>query len=75
MAPQLTGKAQKAFAAMEEAEASDYDQLKKVILKHYNISGETYRQWLQTMVKNSDESNWEMGTRVMELVQKWMAEL
>ena len=75
MAPQLTGKAQKAFAAMEEAEPSDYDQLKKVILKHYNISGETYRQWLQTMVKNSDESNWEMGTRVMELVQKWMAEL
>ena len=60
---------------MEEAEASDYDNLKKVILKHYNISGETYRQWLQTMVKNSDESNWEMGTRVIELVQKWMAEL
>ena len=26
LAPQLTGKAQKAFVAMEEAEASDYDQ-------------------------------------------------
>ena len=26
LAPQLTGKAQEGFAAMEEAEASDYDQ-------------------------------------------------
>ena len=33
LAPQLTGKAQKAFAVMEEVEASDYDQLKKAILK------------------------------------------
>ena len=74
LAPQLTGKAQKAFAAMEEGEASDYDQLKKAILKRYNISGETYRQRLRTTVRKSDESNREMATRVMELVQKWMAE-
>ena len=60
---------------MEEAEASEYDQLKKAILKRYNISGETYRQRLQTTLRNGDESNWEMATRVMELVQKWMAEL
>ena len=60
---------------MEEAEASDYDQLKKAILKHYNISSETCRQQLQTTVRNGDESNWEMATRVMVLVQKWMAEL
>ena len=46
LAPQLTGKAQKAFATMENAEASDYDQLKKAILKCYNISGETCRQRL-----------------------------
>ena len=58
LAPQLMGKAQKACAAMEEAEASDHDQLKKAILKHYNISGETYRQWLRTTVRKSDESNW-----------------
>ena len=49
LARQLTGKAQKAFAAIEEAEASDYDQL-KVILKHYNISGET-----QTAVTDNGE--------------------
>ena len=66
-APQLTGKAQKAFAAMEEVEASDHDQLKKAILKCYNISGETYRQRLRTTVRKSDESNQEMA---VELVQK-----
>ena len=63
LAPQLTRKAQKAF----EVEASDYDQLKKAILKRYNISGETYRQRLRTTVRNSDESNQEMA---VELVQK-----
>ena len=71
LAPQLTGKAQKTFAAMQNAEASDYDQLKKAILKCYNISGETCRQRLRM----SDESNQEMVSRVMELVQKWMADL
>ena len=71
LAPQLTGKAQKTFAAMRNAEASDYDQLKKAILKCYNISGETCRQRLRM----SDESNQEMVSRVMELVQKWMADL
>ena len=33
VAHQLAGKAQKAFAAMDEGQASDYDQLKKAILK------------------------------------------
>ena len=28
--------------AIEEGEASDYDQLKKAIRKCYNISGKTY---------------------------------
>ena len=40
----LTGKA---FVAMEEGQASDYDQLKKAILRCY-ISNETYRQRLRT---------------------------
>ena len=33
LAPQLTGKAQKAFAALEEPQACDYDALKAAILK------------------------------------------
>ena len=72
--PQLTGKAQKAFAAMDEKQAGDYDELKKAILKHYNVSSEIcWHRW-RTVVREGDESNQEVETRVMELVQNWMGE-
>ena len=38
LAPQLTGKAQQAYAAMALQEAREYEDLKKAILKRYNIS-------------------------------------
>lgn len=43
LAPNLTGKAQQAFAALPEASAGDYDQLKAAILKRYDVNQETYR--------------------------------
>ena len=43
LAPNLTGKAQQAFAALPAASASDYDQLKVAILKRYDVNLETYR--------------------------------
>ena len=46
LAPQLTGKAQKAFAALEDGAAGDYDALKAAILKRYGINEEAYRQRL-----------------------------
>ena len=70
LAPQLTGKAQKAFTVIEEGQASDYDQLKKAILKRYNIRGETYTQRLRTTARKSDKSSREMATKIMELVQE-----
>ena len=44
LAPQLTGKAQQAYAALSIADASDYDTLKIAILRWYNINEETYRR-------------------------------
>ena len=41
LAPQLTGKAQQAYAAMAGEESGDYDSLKDAILKRYNINEET----------------------------------
>ena len=43
LAPQLTGKAQQAFAAMTPEEASSYDRVKQAIFLRYNITEETYR--------------------------------
>ena len=42
LAPQLTGKAQQAFAAMEMTGAGNYDDVKAAILLRYNINEETY---------------------------------
>ena len=74
LAPQLTGRAQKAFAAMGEVEAGDYDALKTAILKRYNINEETYRLQLRSISKQSGESYRELATRVMDLMCKWTAE-
>ena len=40
LAPQLTGRAQQAYAAMRNADAQDYRRVKEAILRCYNISEE-----------------------------------
>ena len=41
LAPALTGRAQQAYAALEEAQANDYDQLKEEVLR-YDINEESW---------------------------------
>ena len=38
LAPQLTGKAQKAFAAMDKADTCDYTKVRSAILTRYDIT-------------------------------------
>ena len=71
-APQLSGRAQKAYTALPSAEANDYEQLKKAILKRYDINEETYRQRFRSTRKKSDESHRELVVRLQDLRQKWM---
>ena len=42
LVPQLSRKAQQAYAALPADEAKDYDQVKSAILRRYDISEETY---------------------------------
>ena len=51
LAPQLTGKAQQAYAAMAGDVANNYDQVKEAILKRYNISEESYRMRFRTITR------------------------
>ena len=44
LAPQLTGKAQQAYAALQPDETKTYETVKAAILRRYNINEETYRQ-------------------------------
>jgi len=44
LAPQLTGRAQQAYAALNADDAAKYEKVKAAILRRYDISEETYRQ-------------------------------
>jgi hypothetical protein len=69
LAPQLTGKAQQAYAAMAGEDAGDYDSLKGAILKRYNVNDESYRMRFRSVAKRQEESYQEMATRTMDLLQ------
>ena len=74
LAPQLTGKAQQAYAAMAAEEAGDYDRVKTAILRRYNINVETYRQQFRAATKRGEESHRELLVRLQDLAQKWVKE-
>ncbi|KAL5489194.1 hypothetical protein EMCRGX_G018260 [Ephydatia muelleri] len=71
LAPQLTGKAQQAYAAMRAEDAGTYQLLKEAILRRYDISDETYRQRFRETVKKEDETVSELAVRLDDLLQKW----
>ena len=56
LAPQLTGRAQQAYAAMPAEEAGDYEALKIAILRRYDICEETYRQRFRGAERKEDET-------------------
>ena len=70
-APQLTGKAQQAYAAMRAEDAGTYQLLKEAILRRYDVSDETYRQRFRETVKKEDETVSELAVRLDDLLQKW----
>ena len=73
LAPQLTGKAQQAFAAMREGDSTNYQRVKEAILKRYNISEETYRQRFRGAKKGDEETYTELVVRLEDLLAKWTA--
>ena len=71
LAPQLTRRAQQAYAAMRNADAQDYQRVKEAILRCYNISEETYRQRFRSAWRKDGESYTELAVRLEDLVHKW----
>lgn len=70
--PLLTGKARSAFVAMAPAFTSDYDKVKEVILKKYEINPETYRLRFRSLNTAEDESPTELYVRLKDLFSKWV---
>uniref|UniRef100_A0A1X7UPP9 Uncharacterized protein n=1 Tax=Amphimedon queenslandica TaxID=400682 RepID=A0A1X7UPP9_AMPQE len=51
LVPLLTGRALAAYANMDQEAAKDYGNVKKAILRRFDINKETYRQRFRTMKK------------------------
>ena len=58
LAPQLTGRAQQAYAALNADDAVKYEEVKAAILRRYDISEETYRQRFRTTKERGEASPW-----------------
>ncbi len=52
LAPQLSGRAQQAYAALNSEAASGYTKVKEAILRRYDVNEETYRQRFRTASMN-----------------------
>ena len=74
LAPQLTGRAQQAYAALTPEASGTYDEVKAAILRRYDINDETYRQRFRTTKKKPDETYRELATRARDLATKWTRE-
>ena len=75
LAPQLTGKAQQAYAALPTDQALDYDVVKAAILRRYDITEETYRQRFRASTKGVEETHRELATRLGDLANKWLKDV
>ena len=73
LAPQLTGRAQQAFAAMDVEKTKNYEDVKRAILQRYDISEETYRKRFRTTKKAEGEAYLELATKLRDLLEKWTA--
>ena len=72
LAPQLTGKARLAYAAMNDADARDYDRVKTAIFQCYDTNEETYRRRFRGVQPKENETPVELVIRVRDLAEKWL---
>ena len=71
LAPQLAGKAQQAYAAMDVSRAGEYVEVKKMILRGYGVNQESYRQKYCAARKGQGETYQDIALRIEDLNRKW----
>ena len=72
LAPQLTGRAQLAFAALPTADSGKFESIKAAILQRYDINEEAYRRRFRTVARGVGETNREYAVKLMDLQRKWL---
>ncbi len=71
LAPQLSGRAQQAYAVLNGEAASSYLEVKEAILGQYNVNEETYRQRFRMASMKTEETTRELRVRIEDLAKKW----
>ena len=76
LAPQLTGKAQQAYAALSSEDSKNFVKVKdsEAIFKRCDINEETYRQRFRSAKVKEGESPSEVVTRLSDMAAKWLKE-
>ena len=76
LAPQLTGKAQQAYAALPPEEAKVYDTFKAVILHRYNTNEDrdVLKMFFWSLEMKTEETLWEL-VRTLQLAGPGSARL
>ena len=74
LAPQLTGKAQQAFAALTADDSRVYKKVKEAILRRYDINEETYRLRFRTAEPKEGETPVEFTRRLHDTCDRWLKE-
>ena len=54
--------------------AGNYQEVKKAILRWYDIGDETYRQRFRTARRKDNEAYVELATRLLDLAKKWLTD-
>ena len=72
LAPQLTGKAQLAFAALPVSDSADYDAIKAAILVRYDINEDAYKNRFRASKRKDGETHREFTVRMMDSLTKWL---
>ena len=68
----LTGRALEAFCRLSETEATDYDRVKEVLQKRYNLTEDGYRQRFRTCSPEEGENPRMFIVNLKTYLERWM---
>ena len=68
----LTGRAMDVYTRMSDADASDYDKLKKALLTRYNYTEDGYRKRFREATPETEETPHQFVIRLKNYLAKWL---
>ena len=68
----LTGRAMDVYTRMSDADASDYDKLKKALLTRYNYTEDGYRKRFREATPEAEETPDQFVIRLKNYLAKWL---